>query len=271
MPPKKKTKEKGKEPEIAEVDDSDIFVDKEELLNEKLQKKQQLKVLSVRLTAESHEYMEYNDKKQLKIDSHITTLSKYNGSQINQLQDQEDNCMKNYTDRRKVLEDLLKERNRELNEKQDILEGFGVVICKKQELTKEMHELERDIRKTRSDSSSELSKLKKYLEIERNVYENVSKQRINAVARNAYEEGIGLLSKETVLKMKANSRMRRELQSIMEEIKVTNLRIKNLEKQNENLIKSCIISRAACRMEEDKRKKLVTLITEPQQINVFLS
>lgn len=255
MPPKKKDKAKKEGEEAPKENPEDRDLDKETVLKETLDRltneleeakkrvislkedNEWLEQESVRITEESHEYMNFMSRKANMRQNSIITLSDQNKQEIENLKIQKDELIKEFEAKKQAIQNNLIQKQNMLNKVKAEIEEMSEYKELKQSQQDEIAQLENNIIEVRKEQTKVISKLRSEFIKEKFEHKREADHKIATIVKAANKEARECLSENTLKIKQENQRLRSELLELINTTKDLKAHKQNLEKKKLDLLK----------------------------------
>lgn len=184
---------------------------------------------------ETHEYMNYMEKKTSKRQNMIVSLNDQNQKEIEKIKEEERQITEEFERQKDELRDKILTKETQLANTQLELNNLEEYRELQQKQSDRIAELQGQVAKMQVEHSETIQQLKAQFLDEKKAFEEESEATISALAKQAKKEASDCLNKHTENIKKENREMRQELMDLIERTRALHLHKIKLEKQKKEL------------------------------------
>jgi len=184
---------------------------------------------------ETHEYMNYMEKKTSKRQNMIVSLNDQNQKEIEKIKEEERQLTEEFERQKDELREKILVKENQLAATQLELNNLEEYRELQQKQSERIAELQGQVAKMQIEHSETIQQLKAQFLEEKKAFEEESEATISALAKQAKKEASDCLNKHTENIKKENREMRQELMDLIERTRALHLHKIKLEKQKKEL------------------------------------
>jgi len=184
---------------------------------------------------ETHEYMNYMEKKTSKRQNMIVSLNDQNQKEIEKIKEEERQLTEEFERQKDELREKILIKENQLAATQLELNNLEEYRELQQKQSERIAELQGQVAKMQIEHSETIQQLKAQFLDEKKAFEEESEATISALAKQAKKEASDCLNKHTENIKKENREMRQELMDLIERTRALHLHKIKLEKQKKEL------------------------------------
>ncbi|XP_002738993.1 coiled-coil domain-containing protein 166-like [Saccoglossus kowalevskii] len=186
---------------------------------------------------ESHEYMSYMSKKTHKRQTTIITLTDQNQKEIEDINKQKEEMLKEYEEKKQALRNILLEKEAELAKTKKELDDLEEFKRLQADQVQRIKDLEKEVMKMRGKHTDTIQKLKTQFLSEKRNYQQDSESKVNELAKQANREALHCLNEHTSRIKDENRELRRELLKLIQTTRALHEHKQELEDQRKQLMR----------------------------------
>jgi len=187
------------------------------------------------IRVETHEYMNYMEKKTSKRQNMIVSLNDQNQKEIEKIKEEERQLTEEFERQKDELREKILIKENQLAATQLELNNLEEYRELQQKQSERIAELQGQVAKMQIEHSETIQQLKAQFLDEKKAFEEESEATISALAKQAKKEASDCLNKHTENIKKENREMRQELMDLIERTRALHLHKIKLEKQRKEL------------------------------------
>lgn len=187
------------------------------------------------IRVETHEYMNYMEKKTSKRQNMIVSLNDQNQKEIEKIKEEERQLTEEFERQKEELREKILIKENQLAATQLELNNLEEYRELQQKQSERIAELQGQVAKMQIEHSETIQQLKAQFLDEKKAFEEESEATISALAKQAKKEASDCLNKHTENIKKENREMRQELMDLIERTRALHLHKIKLEKQKKEL------------------------------------
>lgn len=186
---------------------------------------------------ESHEYMSYMSKKTHKRQTTIITLTDNNQKEIEDINKQKEEMLKEYEQKKQALRNILLEKEADLARARKELDDLEEYKRLQADQVQRIRDLEKEVMKMRGKHTDTIQKLKTQFLMEKRDYQQESEAKVNELAKQANREALHCLNEHTARIKSENRELRRELLKKIQTSRALHEHKQELEEQRKQLLR----------------------------------